>query len=98
MGVCENLVDTCKIQEKFMAQHYLMLGESPEGLFWSGFPRPPPGNLLHPGIEPASFTSLALAGRVLFVCLFCVLTTSTPWETQAHISQRKSKPVNSSSL
>ena len=51
MGVCENLVDTCKIQEKFMAQHYLTLCESPEGLFWGGFPRPPPGNLLPLGLN-----------------------------------------------
>ena len=28
--------------------------------YWSGLPCPPPGNLLHPGIEP---TSLALAGE-----------------------------------
>lgn len=67
MGVCENLVDTCNIQDKLMAQHYLTLCESPEGLFWGGFPRLPPGKLLHPGIEPVTFP--ALAGR-FFVCLF----------------------------
>jgi len=32
--------------------------------YWSGLPCPPPGDLPYPGIEPASFTSLALAGRV----------------------------------
>ena len=29
--------------------------------YWSGLPFPPPGDLLHPGIEPASLMSLALA-------------------------------------
>ena len=32
---------------------------------WSGLPCPPPGNLPDPGIEPASLTSPALAGRFL---------------------------------
>ena len=31
--------------------------------YWSGFPRPPAGDLPDPGIEPASFTVPALAGR-----------------------------------
>jgi len=82
MGVCENLVDTCKIQEKFMAQHYLTLCESPEGLFWGGFPCLPPGKLLHPGIEPELHLPHWQAG-FLFVCLFFVFTISTAWETQA---------------
>ena len=30
--------------------------------YWSGLPFPPPGDLPHPGIEPASFVSPALAG------------------------------------
>ena len=30
---------------------------------WSGLPCPPPGDLLDPGIEPASLMSTALAGR-----------------------------------
>ena len=30
---------------------------------WSGLPCPPPGDLPDPGIEPASLTSSALAGR-----------------------------------
>ena len=29
--------------------------------YWSGLPRPPPGDLPDPGIEPVSVTSLALA-------------------------------------
>ena len=42
--------------------------------YWSGFPCPPPGDLLKPGIEPMCLTSPALAGRIF--------TTSTTWETQ----------------
>ena len=30
--------------------------------YWSGLPRPPPGDLPDPGIEPASLMSPALAG------------------------------------
>ena len=30
--------------------------------YWSGLPFPSPGNLLDPGMEPASFESPALAG------------------------------------
>ena len=29
--------------------------------YWSGLPRPPPGNLPDPGIEPSSLASPALA-------------------------------------
>ena len=42
------------------------------GQYWSGLPNPPPGDLPYPGIEPASLTSPALAGRLF--------TTSTTWE------------------
>ena len=40
--------------------------------YWSGLPRPPPGDLPDPGIKPASLMSLALAGEFF--------TTSAPWE------------------
>ena len=40
--------------------------------YWSGLPFPPPGDLLHPGIEPESPVLPALAGRFF--------TTSTNWE------------------
>ena len=39
---------------------------------WSGLPGPPPGDLPHPGVEPTSLASHALAGRFF--------TTSTTWE------------------
>ena len=35
--------------------------------YWSGLPCSPPGDLPDPGIEPTSFTSLALAGRFLAI-------------------------------
>ena len=33
--------------------------------YWSGWPCPPPGDLLEPGIKPVSLTSSALAGGFL---------------------------------
>ena len=41
--------------------------------YWSALPCPPPGDLLEPGIEPASLMSPALAGRFF--------TTNTTWIT-----------------
>ena len=43
-------------------------------VYWSGLPCPPPGYIPHPGTEPVSLTSPALAGRLF--------TTSTTWEAQ----------------
>ena len=40
--------------------------------YWSGLPHPPPGDLLNPGIVPASPTSPALAGGFF--------TTRDTWE------------------
>ena len=42
--------------------------------YWSGLPRPPPGDLPNPGIEPISFMSPTLAGRFF--------TISVTWEAQ----------------
>ena len=57
---------------------YSLLGCSVHGIlqqeYWSGLPRPPPGDLLHPGIKPESLISPTLAGRFS--------TTSTIWEAQ----------------
>ena len=44
--------------------------------YWSGLPCPAPGDLPHPGIEPALLTSPILAGRFF--------TTSATWEAPAH--------------
>ena len=43
--------------------------------YWNGLPRPLPGDLPYPGIEPASLMSPALAGRFF--------TTNATWE--AHL-------------
>ena len=43
--------------------------------YWSGLPFPSPDDLPDPGIEPASFTSAALAGRFF--------TASTTWEADS---------------
>ena len=40
--------------------------------YWSGLPCPPPADLPHPGMEPASLTSPALAGRFV--------STNATWE------------------
>ena len=42
--------------------------------YWSGLLHPPPRDLPHPEIEPASLTSPALAGGFF--------TTSATWEAQ----------------
>ena len=42
--------------------------------YWSGVPCPPPGDLPHPGIEPTSLMSPALAGRFF--------TTEPPGKSQ----------------
>ena len=43
--------------------------------YWNGLPCPSPGNLLEPGIEPASLMSPALTGRFF--------TTGAIWEGSA---------------
>ena len=40
--------------------------------YWSGLLCPPPGDILNPGMEPASLTSPALAGRFV--------STNASWE------------------
>ena len=45
--------------------------------YWNGFPCPSPGDLPHPGIEPASLTSPASADELF--------TTSTTWEAHMYI-------------
>ena len=42
--------------------------------YWSGMPRPPPGDLPDPGFKPMSLMSPALADRFF--------TTSTTWEAR----------------
>ena len=45
--------------------------------YWSGLLYPPPGNLPHPGIEPASLTSALAAG---------FFTISATWEATRQLS------------
>ena len=52
---------------------------------WSGLPCPAPGDLPHPGIEPASLTSLALAEAFF--------TTSAPWEAHGPVQGVARVPV-----
>ena len=40
--------------------------------YWSGLPCPSPGDLPHPGIEPESLVSPALAGRFFITSTTCV--------------------------
>ena len=47
--------------------------------YWSGLPRPPPGDVPDPGIEPVSLMSPALADRFF--------TTSTTHEAQIEFIQ-----------
>ena len=47
---------------------------------WSGLPCPPPGDLPHPGIEPTSLSSPALAGGFF--------TTSATWEAHRLFFER----------
>ena len=39
----------------------------PRQEYWSGLPCPPPGNLLHPGIEPVSPEAPALQAKSLLL-------------------------------
>ena len=48
---------------------------------WSGLPCPSPGDLSHPGIEPASLMSPALAGGFF--------TSSATWDLSYHLSISK---------
>ena len=44
--------------------------------YWSGLPRPPPGDPPNPGIKPTSLTPPALTG--------VFLTTSATWEAHSN--------------
>ena len=44
---------------------------------WTGLPCPPPGDIPHPGIEPMSPVSPALAGKFF--------TTSSTWEAHTKV-------------
>ena len=48
----------------------LSMGSSRQG-YWSGLPFPPPQDLPHPGTEPTSFVSPALAGKFFTISATC---------------------------
>ena len=41
--------------------------------FWSGLPRPPPGDLPDPGMEPTSLTFTCIGRQVLYLPLTTLL-------------------------
>ena len=49
--------------------------------YWSGMPRPPPGDCPNPGMEPMSLMSPALAGRFF--------TASATWEAPSAVQCRQ---------
>ena len=53
----------------------------PRQEYWNGLPFPSQGDLAHPGIEPVSLASPALAGRFF--------TTESPGKPQIHIAVYK---------
>ena len=55
-------------QQTVACQVLLCMGYSRQE-YWSGVPLPTPEDLPHPGIEPTSFVSPALAGRFFFLPL-----------------------------
>ena len=61
----------CNPMDYIAHQASLSMGFSRQE-YWCGLPCPPPGDLPHPGIEPLSLVSPALAGGFF--------TTSTTWE------------------
>ena len=60
--LCLSVVSDSATQWTVAGQAPLSMGFSRQE-YWSGLPFPPPGDLVDPGIEPASPVSPALAGR-----------------------------------
>ena len=77
--VLNELVQMCSFGSNSLCPHGLYVAsQAPPSMgfsqqeYWSVMPFPPPGDLPDPGIEPASFTSPALAGGFF--------TTSATWD------------------
>ena len=73
---CFSRVRLCATTWTITRQIPLSMGLSRQE-YWSGLAFPPSGDLLDPGVEPATLSSPALAGGFL--------TTSATWETPIHI-------------
>ena len=70
--MCAHLLsDVCLFATGIVARQAPLSMESSRQEYWSGLPFPPPGHLPHPGIEPTSLVSPALAGGFV--------TTSATW-------------------
>ena len=52
--------------------------------YYSGLLCPPPGDLLGPGIEPASLTSPAFAGRFFTATATCIYIGCTTWHVGSY--------------
>ena len=65
---CFSHVLLCAIPWAVAYQAPLSLGFSRQE-YWSGLPRPPPGDLPDPGIEPVSLMSPTLAGGFFTTCI-----------------------------
>ena len=67
------VLQSCPVLQPYGLQHArLLCPRVSRQEYWSGLLRRPPGDLLDPGIKPASLRSPALAGRFF--------TTKTTWE------------------
>ena len=60
VGVCTCALSHSAVSDSVAHQAPLSMGFSRQE-YWSGLPFPPPGDLPHPGIKPASPVSSALA-------------------------------------
>ena len=67
----QSCLTLCDPMDYSISQAPLTMGFSKQD-YWSGLPRPRPGDLPHPGTEPAFLISPALAGRFF--------TVSITWE------------------
>ena len=72
----------CSVVSDFFGDPWTVAHQAPLTMefsrqgYWSGMPLPSPGDLPHPGIEPTSLRSPALAGGFF--------TTSATWEAPAY--------------
>ena len=73
-------VSSCFSCVQFCATLWTVAGQAPLSMgffrqeYWSVFPCPSPGDLLHSGIQPTSLMSPKLSGRYF--------TSGTTWEAQ----------------
>ena len=87
---------SCFSRVQLFATPWTVAGQAPPSMgfsrqeYWSGLQFPSPGDLPDPGIEPASATSPALAGRFF--------TTSAPWEAWRTVWRLLKKTKNRATI